>query len=539
MSVITPVPPKFSHLTQQLLNYFPDTDPRVRENPVSISGQLLNAVAFQMENQQRRINRELRALNLSDVPMNIDNEGVYYATRVPTSFILPVTSEGIVSPPKTIQGQIQAGPLVTLVPYDDTLPVPTRFSQDPLLAVVPLTTPKVIDTTGDGNPQSFSLGALALPNALTFRVTGMGPQTSAITVSITGELDPPAVWPQDVHIKNEVLVLSDDGFFQTDSVWSSVNDISITGLPVSCRIECFVLPVGVEVEPDADRPFVHFAYRGVAFPRYWQLHDLLLLELYQRNRFSGPETFQTYHLPTQMVDIAIEPNTGGIFLTDGVSLFYADRRTPMPEHLEETGVTQEPAFGINVFYDYTRPGDTKYATIQPIPGPSASQVTQYRYVVEDPHGNVFVLQPTGILSQYQGNTGWTSGIPTSVSFPLTITGTYIISLEMLGSFNAKTVDTLPYGNFSLTPLAKISLATLVPSIQGIAFDAYDQLWIWTGSFAVPVKIHYDAFVWVPETRTIYATDKYVELHISSDPPTPFGEWDFSDPDTSISSIIGV
>lgn len=514
MTVITPIPPKYSHLTQKLLNYFPDTDARIRENPISLGAQLLNAIAFQMENQQRKIDRELRALNLSDVPMNIDNEGVYYATRVPPSFVLPVNSQGVVDPPAHVQGQIQSGPLVTLVPYDDTLPVPTRLSQETSLSVVALPNPKVIDTMGTGNPQSFSLGTLPVSNALLFRVTGMGPETTSISVSITGELDPAAVWPQDIHTKNEILTLSDDGFFQTDSVWSSVHDISINGLPVSCRMECFTLGVGLEVEPDPDRPFTHLAYRGVALPRYWQLHDLLLLELYQRNRFSGFETFQTYHLPTHMVDMVVEPNTGGLLLTDGVSIFYADRRTPMPEHLAETGQVVEPAFGINVFYDYTRPGDTKYAIIQPIPGPQSASVTQYRYVVEDPNGIVFVLLPSGILSQYQGSTGWTHGTPNSVSFPLTTVGTYVISLETLGTFNVKTVDTFPYGNFALTPLATISLANLVPSIQGIAFDAYDRLWAWTGSFAVPIKIHYDAFIWVPETRTIYATDKYTELVIS-------------------------
>lgn len=553
MTTITPVAPKYSHLTQKCLNYFPDTDVRIRENPVSMGAQLLNATAFQMENQQRKITRELRALNLSDMPMNIDNAGVYYASRVPLSFPLPADSQGALLPPVVIKGQLQTGnPIpfylawevvltsgITLVPYDDMLPVPTRVSQDSVINSVPFSNPQLINIIGDGNPKSFAPGVLPIPNCLTFSVQGMGTQNVAISVSITGELDPPAVWPQDVQSKNEILVVSDDGFFQTNSVWSSISDITITGLPAGCALICYSLPVGLPVESDTDRPFTHFAYRGIEFPRYWQLHDLLLLEVYRRNRFSGYETFQTYHLPTQMVDVAVEPNTGGLFLTDGTTLYYADRRTPMPDHLVETGVAQEPAYGLNVWHDYAYTGDTKYAFVSPVAMSQASTVTQYRYVVEDPTGTVLVLLPTGVLQTYSGTGGWTQGTPSAVSFPLTISGTYVISLETLGSFNAKTVDTVPFGNFDLKSLATINLGSLVPSIKGIAFDAYDKLWIWTGDFAIPVKISYDAFLWDPATRTIYATDKYSALFISNSNVVLPGQWNFPNPKESGTFLIGV
>jgi hypothetical protein len=85
----------------------------------------------------------------------------------------------------------------------------------------------------------------------------------------------------------------------------------------------------------------------------------------------------------------------------------------------------------------------------------------------------------------------------------------------------------------MTPLAMISLGNIVPQVRGIAFDAYDKLWIWTGEFAIPVQIHYDAYVWVPATRTIYATDKYFSLHMSNFSPSIIpGQWDFTDPDES-------
>lgn len=508
-----PIPNNYSHLTQKLLNYFPYTDVRVRENPITISAQLLNAIAANAEQQQVKITRELRALNFADMPMNIDNEGVYYATMVPVSFTLPSDSQGNLLPPTIIQGQIPGGSLVTLTPYNDMLPVPTRVTLDTSLGSVAMSSPLLINTTGTGATMSFYPGQLALPNCLTFQILGMGPTTSTITISILGELDPPAVWPQDIHTHNEVLVVSDDGFYQTDSVWSTVNEIDVTGLPNGCQLVCWNLPVDLPAASDPDRPFSHYAYRGISFPRYWQLYNLRLLEVYQRNRFAGYEVYTTYSLPTGMVDCAVEPNTSGIFLTDGINLYYADRRTPMPANLVETGLTQEPAYGINVCYDASQLGDTTYVIVQPMPLTLAATVTQYRYVVEDPTGNLFLIQPNGTFTQFQDSIGWTQGTPSSVEFPLILPGTYLISLETLGTFNARTVDVFAYNNAPLSVLANINLASVVPGIQGIGFDAYDRLWAWTGTYAVPLVLHYDAYLWDPTTRTIYATDQYTQLEI--------------------------
>jgi hypothetical protein len=125
-----------------------------------------------------------------------------------------------------------------------------------------------------------------------------------------------------------------------------------------------------------------------------------------------------------------------------------------------------------------------------------------------------VLLPSGILQQYSGTGGWSDGYPTPVAFPLTVIGTWLISLETLGTNNVKAADTFPFGNFEAQIKTTVSLASVVPAIQGIAFDAYDKLWAWTGQFAIPLKISYDAYVWDPSTRTIYATDDYSSVTIS-------------------------
>lgn len=503
--------PHQSIFLQQLLNYFDDQDIRIRENPVSLGAQLLNSAALQIEQLTRTLKLELGALTAANVPLNVDNAGVYQAVRVPLTFSLP-NDNGVLLPPSSIVGTLPNGN-VTLVPYFDDLPIPTRVSVDSSIKNVAMSNPVIVDVTGTGSTLVVN-PVMVLPNRLTFVIEGMGPTTSNVSIRITGELDPPAVWYQDVHLRTETLFISDDGVYSTSAVWSSLQSISITGLPSGCRLRCWNLPVNLPAEPDLDRQFTHFAYRDILYPRFWQLSGLLLQETYKRSRFSGYEIVNPYLMLTPMVDVAVEPNTFGLFLTDGLNLHYIDRRTPLPSNLDQTGLVQEPLYGLNAYYDFTKPGANRWVQVQPVGGAKASQCTQYRYTVEDPNTNRSVLNPDGSFSTLTGGFGWVQGKPAPVSFPVTIAGTYTITLEMLDQQNNRTYDIFPYANLSTSILSTLDLASLVPSVQGIAFDAYQRLWVWTGSFAIPLKLMYDAYIFDPDTRTIFMTDSYSQIKIS-------------------------
>lgn len=570
----------YSHITQQLLNYFDEKDVRIRENPISLGAQLLNCAAISTESLKLKVNREMGAFNFSDVPLNIDSNGVYYSVVVPLSFQLPITIQDGVKVPTISTGSLTGfygvggygnlfyggprfviGPFayneggygeqfygaeheeaVGLVPYDDTLPIPTRFEvgSNP----IPLGSPLLFDIIGTvstnthflgteefitvesnynlggygeqfygGEFQSGSPGKLPIPNCLTFSVSNMGTQTSIISIRITGEPDPPAVWYQDVQSRTETIIVSDDGIYTTDAIWSSINQVAISGLPTGCEVKCWTIPFNLSSVPDISRPYSHSAYRDVLFPRSWQLSGFILQETYKRNRFSGPEIANPYLLPSTMIDVAVEPNTNGLFLVDNQNLYYMDRRTPLP-NLEGSGLWKEPLFGLNVWYDSTKPGSNRWVCIQPVPYSKAKQCTQYRYLVKDPNGNNFVINPNGGLAVDNGYTGWQKGSPTNINFPLILSGTYIFKLELMDQSNNKTYDIFPYGNWPVNILSKLDLTELLPSVAGIAFDAYEQLWIWTGSFAVQLKLNYDAYIFVPSTRTIYLTDQYDQITIS-------------------------
>jgi hypothetical protein len=72
-----------SHLTQELLNYFDETDVRTREIPWTIEAQLLNAAACAIEESDLRISREIRSTQLGRAPLNLDNRGVWRRIQIP------------------------------------------------------------------------------------------------------------------------------------------------------------------------------------------------------------------------------------------------------------------------------------------------------------------------------------------------------------------------------------------------------------------------------------------------------------------------
>lgn len=98
--------PLRSWLLEELLNYFPDTDLRVRNLKYSLDAQLLNPVALGMEDHLRRFDREVRSRSFQ-APLNIDNRGVYYKCLVPPSFSLGLTADGVLAAPQNVRGRLQ------------------------------------------------------------------------------------------------------------------------------------------------------------------------------------------------------------------------------------------------------------------------------------------------------------------------------------------------------------------------------------------------------------------------------------------------
>src|ERR1035441_10631606 len=83
-----------SHLTQGLLNYFDETDARVRETANTLDAQLLNTAAVSLEAHQLRVQREVDGRFLATCPLNLDNLGIYYRVQIPVNFLLSTDANG-------------------------------------------------------------------------------------------------------------------------------------------------------------------------------------------------------------------------------------------------------------------------------------------------------------------------------------------------------------------------------------------------------------------------------------------------------------
>lgn len=502
----------YSHITQTLLNYFDETDIRIRQAKYTLDAQMLNVYAQSMEMSNLRVTRETNGRYLTTCPLNVDNKGVYYAFQVPSNVALATDANGNLLPTVNVAGSVGSG-WIPISPLVDTLPIPYSIEIDTSVSPVIMDNPVLFDITGDGSPQTVSF-TMPLPNKLLFWLDELGGSNVAVDARITGEVYPQTVWVNEDSPHSEQVKLTDAGPVESSLLWQSVDSIIIHGLPVGARLRGYALPFGLDGVPDLARPYAHHYWREITFPRFWTTNGLLLQENYVRNRFAGMEYAFSYLMDTPPSSVAVEPNTNGMFVTSGTTLYYADRREPLPDALPVTGISAEPLYSLDGGYAVDYPGNLRYLYIYTHAGSRAHQLTQFRYLLTDPLSTTYVLDPGGFLIQYKSSAGWRGGlVPPPVHIPLNLNGTYLITLEMMDQSNTITRDYMPYLNASFNPLATLDLSTVVPTVQGIAFDSHQRLWVWTGSVAVPLLIHYEAYVFDPTTRTIYLTDPHNQIKV--------------------------
>lgn len=77
-----------SHRTQELLNYFDHRDVRTRQGRTTIEAQLMNAMCNALDANELRVLREVNGRTYANVPLTVDNKGLYYRVRVPATFQL-------------------------------------------------------------------------------------------------------------------------------------------------------------------------------------------------------------------------------------------------------------------------------------------------------------------------------------------------------------------------------------------------------------------------------------------------------------------
>lgn len=496
-----------SHTAQVLQNYLDATDVRSRENPTSLEAQLLNMAAVELDDLTMRVSRELNQ-SLQTVPLNIDNAGVYYSGQIPSSLI---TSDNL--PTFTNVVGISGSTSVPLTPYDDLLPVPSRIE---LGDSIPLTDPVMFTITGVGDPQAqvyavqyATPGDLPIPNRLTLWMDQIGLNGVSVTLTIVGEIFPRPAWISERKTTTEIVSLNSEGYAVTRNRWVTIANIAVRGLPLGVRLRGWSIPFALPAEPDVARPYTTPQDRDVLFDRYWQISndEKLLYEMYEADGFSGLEPANTYSLIDPLEDVAVEPFTNGLYAISQTKLYYADRREVLPD-LKSTGLTAEPLFGLQVVPDPTKSGQTRYVQLSGIAYGNASSIFQYRYTVNGMHS----ILPNGALGPI--NAGWRRGSPETVSFALLNVGDYVFQLEMQDDNGNTTIDVVPYKNAVFTPLKQIDISGLVDNVAGIAFDSYNQLWIWTGSFAFPVTIHYDGYIFDSDSRNLFITDKYDSVQVS-------------------------
>ena len=526
-----------SHLNQGLLNYFDETDTRVRETANTLDAQLLNAAAVSLEAHQLRVRREIDGRFLATCPLNLDNLGVYYRVQIPVSFHLANDAAGNLLPPASVIGKINSE-AVPLFPFEDTLlaPAAVQHAGTPIpLASPKLTTILAQDFTVPTWPPSPM--ALPTPNRLSFWVQGLQELQGSVILVVEGSPHPQPLWPGLAGTKAETLMFTDEGLHRTNTTWASIDRISVYGLPTAGTVDVYALEMCLPYAPDEARPYSHPVHRDIFFNRYWQIDldpleqgEPRLNEVYYENNELGfptandpapPPMVTSYRTEPPLSAVAVEPNTWGMIAiresqTGAVTLDYIDRREPMPDLLGRAALPVEPHYGLNVKFDeLTRAARQVILTATPYS--LADQAQTWRYVVEVPgvpNKMLYLQDKLGVWALAEFNPGtWCAGVPPEeLAFVLGAgQGTYVFTLETRTISGVVLHDSYPYADLAVTPL--ISLDLDLAHAAGVAFDARQRLWIWDGNFLHPMQFVYEGYIFDPASRSLYLTRPYDEVTI--------------------------
>jgi hypothetical protein len=507
-----------SHTTQLLQNYFDPVNIRTRRSKYCIDAQLLNVSASVLDDFNLRFSRELGALTLQTAPTNLDNLGVYYSCQLSNNYVIPSGATSLT----TVQGTIN-NETYTLTPFDDRLPVPYTYNTDSNRDIVPFTSPIITTLTGSGSlttnfywdiqayngPYTFPI-----PNKLSLWLSNSGSDYITITVTVQGYKYPKSVWAKGAQPTTEVITISNEGYSRSFNLWSEIDSVTVRGLPSGAVLTLYSMDFQLPAIPDQARPYTDPTFRGITFPRYWQLPNSqgLMTEVYQLDNISGYRVQQNYYTVASYEAGVVEPNTNGMLLGAGTTLAYLDRREPLPSNLRAPAISQEPLYGVTAVYNETvSPG--RYITITPVPYGNSGNIQSYRYTLQLPSGTKYLLFYTGDLAPYTTAGGWNGGAPPVVQVQLNVLGTYIITLQCADINGNVTHDSFPYYNGAVTDLIQqtYDLSDIIDNISGIAYDGFNNLWLWNGNYAVPIVPIYHGYILDPINGVLYLTDNWSSI----------------------------
>ena len=182
----------------------------------------------------------------SRAPLHIDNRGTYVLCHIPDSFVLPKDSSGGLLPPK-VEGRLPNGAWVVLEEYDDFLPAPARVGFDDSRKSFRLDTPVLFELEGTGAPLQAPnpIRGLPLPNRLSFWLDNLGDFIPVVRIGIKGEAYPSAVWDSQRQEQSETIILTDEGYGESDTIWDSIDSIQVFGLPEGARLRGYAIRFGL------------------------------------------------------------------------------------------------------------------------------------------------------------------------------------------------------------------------------------------------------------------------------------------------------
>lgn len=532
-------------MTQRIANSLPPWSD-ARQNQFSVAQQFLNPIATTLEDLSKYKIDEINNLTLTKA--NLDLLDVTEIVRLPNDFTFGrswnnLTLVGYVPP--AVKVQINNIDL-WLTPTDNLNDfwynaLPTRITYDDCAVVVS----PVLNTTSVKYLQTSVISPIYHASRLGITITG---GTSFVDINRNNPVSflvLTGITARDLE-ETEYIYVPYNGLFFTKKIWKSLTALNYFGITpdtTTVKIDNFVFNKSREVDkyqiyvtPDFEKLLYH-KLGSYAFPNgtYSTLQQLTISANTLGEIYSGNDTTEVVYEHEalynannlSLTDTCIQPFTGRIFAIDPLYLYIFD---PYREVVDCKG-TKNSSLNASMIatsnqVEFLRGQDLELRAMWRYP---SKCIFKNRWSIKKPDGSIIYLDINSDICtaanawiHNQSYTDLLFGPFTSedgdiadqlLTYTLTQTGTYKITLEV--QFTDQTVQTnvLPIQVCSKTALCRITLPASLQSADGITFDADQKLWFHKDYHAYRSELHYDNFLIDFDNKLLYLHEDYGNLHV--------------------------
>lgn len=524
---------KKNKATRELVNIFPAYT-KMRSNEQSVGYLLLNSFASPMDYMTESLNTMQKNIYLST--RNLDEIDILHRVSLPTTFDFTYETDDPLNPQvvaPTVSGYAN-GTWYLVTPSDlNTIrdfwyeAIPTRVSLSEIVSGIDY---ELISEVAEDFPVSgeflHHLGGGRLHIETTGGIQYLTSDSQSIYrghVTLHGQT-------RKGTIETETIIFPWDMKQPTQKEWKEINQVDVHNMEDGVTVD--IRSADFTSGPYLSHYNLAYSDNRNKVDEFWDLgvQDSMptldyigyISDEWQQLvlGFSNKEVKKSWELVDENynnvsgIDIAVQPFTNHAWVIDDSNMLYLydiyDTVVSGVSNLR--GITN----GSHIQIDVDTPSVVLGQDISILPWHARplKEIQKYRIWYQTPSGTKYGLLggvPVAYTSDFyvRGEQTLTRTIENTITLTATERGEYLFVMEAeFVDYDIHTTKVIVPVNFK-TPLAQFDLSLLIPTtVDGIEFDADQQIWIKSANDIYQIKLHFDNMLIDYNNKVLYFREEY-------------------------------